>query len=126
MSQSGAKILRGPVRECLAALVFIAFVAHALIPSGFMPGSVHGHGQLVVCNGHMPGSAGSGHQGGSGTKGDSPCPFALGGAATPPPAQFDLALARVTPGLVAPFFEDSILSETPPRYAAPRGPPSLA
>ena len=126
MSRKKSKIFRGSIRDCLAALAFVAYFAHALIPSGFMPGSAHGHAQLVVCNGHMPGSAGSGHQGGSGTKGDSPCPFALGGGATPLPAQFDLALVRVTPGLVAPFFEGTILPEIPPRHAAPRGPPSLA
>jgi hypothetical protein len=126
MSQNRAKSRRGSSRKSLAALAFIAYLVHALVPTGFMPGTAHGHAQLVVCTGHMPGSAGPGHQGGSGTKGDSPCPFALGGGATPLHAQFDLALARVTPGLVAPFFEGSIPSETPPRHAAPRGPPSPA
>jgi hypothetical protein len=126
ISQQKVKMLRRSIRDCLAVLAFVAYLAHALIPSGFMPGSAHGHAQLVVCTGHMHGYAGSTHQGGSGTKGDSPCPFALGGGATPLPAQFDLYLARVTPGLVAPFFEGSILPEIPPRHAAPRGPPSLA
>lgn len=126
MSRHGAKFLRGPIRECFAALALIAFFAHALIPTGFMPGSVHGQAQLVVCDGHMAGSGHAGHHGNSGSNADSPCPFALSGGAAPLPAHFDLALAHVAPDLLVPFIERPIVSETPFRHTAPRGPPALA
>jgi hypothetical protein len=126
MSRNGANFLRRPIRECFAALAFIAFFAHALIPSGFMPGSVHGQAQLVVCDGHMSGAAHAGQYGKSGSNAESSCPFALGGGAAPLPAHFDLALAHGAPDLLVPFGERPVVSETPLRHTAPRGPPTLA
>jgi len=126
MSRIGAKFLRGPNRECFATLALIAFFAHALIPTGFMPGSVQGHAQLVVCDGHMADSHQPGHHGNSGSNADSPCPFALSGGAAPLPAHFDLALAHAAPDLLVPFIERPVVSETPLRHTAPRGPPALA
>lgn len=35
----------------LAALLLVAFCAHALIPAGFMPGP----GGVVICHGYLPG-----------------------------------------------------------------------
>jgi hypothetical protein len=126
MSRKGARFLRGSTRECFAALAFIALFTHALIPTGFMPGSVHGQAQLVVCNGHMAGSSHAGHHGNSGSNADSPCPFALSGGAAPLPAHFDLGLEHVAPDLLVPFIEWRIDSEPPLRHAAPRGPPTFA
>jgi hypothetical protein len=126
MSRNGARVLRSPFRASLAALALLAFCAHALIPTGFMPGSVHGAPQLVVCNGHMPGSTHSGHHGNSGSSADAPCPFALSGGAAPLSTHFDLALTHEAPDLLVPFVDRPVVSETPLRHTAPRGPPTLA
>lgn len=126
MSRNGARVLRSPFRASLAALALLAFCAHALIPAGFMPGSVHGGPQLVLCSGHMPGSAHPGHHGGSGSGADAPCPFALGGGAAPLPSHLHSALASVAPDLLVPLVEQPVVSETPLRHTAPRGPPTLA
>jgi hypothetical protein len=126
MSRNEAKILRGKIRECFGALALIAFFAHALIPTGFMPGSVHGQAQLVVCDGHMVDFGHAGHHGNSGSNADSPCPFALSGGAAPLPAHFDMALAHVAPDLLVPFIERPVVSGAPLRHTAPRGPPALA
>ena len=126
MSRNGANFFRGRIWECFAALALVAFFAHALIPTGFMPGSVQGQAQLVVCDGHMVGFGHAGHHGNSGSNADSPCPFALSGGAAPLPAHFDMALAHIAPDLLVPFIERPVVSETPLRHAAPRGPPALA
>jgi hypothetical protein len=126
MSYGGVKLLPDRVRGCLAALAFVAFFAHALIPAGFMPGSVHGQAQLVVCDGHTAGVGHPGHPGKPGSNAESPCPFALGGGSAPLPAHIDLSLAHVAPDLLAPFIWQPAVFETPFRHSAPRGPPTLA
>lgn len=126
MNRNRARFLRGPIRECFATLAFVAFFTHALIPSGFMPGVVHGQPQLVICNGGVSGVAHHGHHGGSGSHSDAPCPFAMSGGAAPLPAILSISLLHATPDLLVPFVELTVLSEAPPRYTAPRGPPTLA
>jgi len=127
MSLNGARFLRGPIRECFAALAFIAFFTHALIPNGFMPGSVHGQAQLVVCDGRMAGTSPAGHHGDSDSNADSPCPFALSGGAALLPAQLEPGLALVAPILpLGPSIDRPIAAEPPLRHTAPRGPPTLA
>jgi hypothetical protein len=126
MSRDGAKLFRDPIRGCLAALAFVAFFAHALIPAGFMPGSVHGQAQLVVCDGHMAGSGHPGHPAKSGSNAESPCPFAMSAGAAPLAAHVALPPVQPAPDLLAPFIGQPALSETPFRHSAPRGPPTLA
>jgi hypothetical protein len=126
MSRHGASVLRGPFRASLAALALLAFAAHALIPSGFMPGAVHGHSQLIVCSGMAPGSANHIHHGNSGPGSATPCSFALGGGPAPLPADFAVVAVTVATLLTVSFLERAVPSEAPPRHTAPRGPPTLA
>jgi len=115
------------MRECLTALALIAVISRALIPTGFMPGVVDGHAQLVFCDGRGSGMAHHTHHGqaGSGSSADTPCPYALSGGAAPIPSIVNTALAHVVPTVIAPSAEQSPLPEAPRRYTAPRGPPSL-
>jgi len=128
MSRNGARFLRGPIREYFAVLAFVAFFAHALIPVGFMPGTVHGQPQLVICDGDLPGLAHHhhGHHGNSGSHADVLCPFSLIGGAAPLPTDLDHALVQSSPAQPVSFIERPVVSETPPRYTAPRGPPTFA
>jgi hypothetical protein len=126
MGQIRAGFFRTGLRGCLSALALMAYLAHALIPTGFMPGSLNGQAQFVACDGHMAGTGHVGHHGNPGSKGDSRCPFALGGAAAPLPAHLDPALAHVAPDLHVPFIERSVPFEAPLRHNAPRGPPMIA
>ncbi len=129
MSRNGSNLLRGPIRECLAVLAFLAFFAHALIPVGFMPGTVHGQPQLVICDSDLPGLAHHHHHGQHGNSGSHSnvlCAFAMSGGAAPLPADLDYALAQAVPELPVSFIERPVVSETPPRYTAPRGPPTFA
>lgn len=126
MSRNGARVLRSPLRASLAAIALLAFCAHALIPAGFMPGSVHGDPQLVVCTGHMGGAGHDGHAGGKGATHDSPCPFALGAGAAPLPALHAVAATHVAPTLLVLRAAQPVGSETPLRHTAPRGPPAVA
>ena len=125
MRPKGARSFRRRFRESLAALAFVAFFPHALIPVGFMPGVAHGHGQLVVCSGVMSTAAHLGSHGSSGSSADSPCPFAMAGDAAPLPAGLTVALSLSAPGPTVPVPEHTVVSDTPPRYAAPREPPTL-
>lgn len=126
MRGNRARILRGPTGEYFATLALVAFFTHALIPTGFMPGVVHGQPQLVICNGGISGLAHHGHHGSSGSHSDAVCPFAMSGGAAPLPAILGLPLLHETPDLLVPLVELAVLSEAPPRYTAPRGPPTLA
>jgi len=122
------------MRECFAVLAFLAFFARALIPVGFMPGTVHGQPQLVLCDGGALGSAhhhglhDHGHHGNSGSHShsDGLCPFDMSGGSAPLPTDLDHALAQTLPELPVSFSEHPVVSETPPRYTAPRGPPTFA
>ena len=113
------------MRGRLIVLALIAVVARGLIPAGFMPGSVDGHPQLVICNGHMAGMAQSDHHAHSGASADVLCPFAHCAAAAPL-----ASLPGILPiyeAIAAPVasIERTLPAEIPRRYAAPRGPPPL-
>jgi hypothetical protein len=133
MSRNRARFLRGPIRECLATLAFVAFFAHALIPTGFMPGVVHGRGAgfpLILCPGHareMPeGTNPYTRHGGS--RHEAPiCPFAAAGVLGAPPSFASApvaAVAELSPGPVESPSRTTHLSG-PPRTQSPRAPPSL-
>jgi hypothetical protein len=113
------------MRRYFATLALIAMIARALIPTGFMPVVVHGEAQLRICHGLAHGLPHHGDHGHAGPHSDAPCPFAISGAAAPLPATIDFSLAHTAPELTTRSPEYTALSETPARYAAPRGPPSL-
>ena len=93
MRRNGPLFLDATTRGRLVTLALIAVLLRGLIPTGFMPGSVNGHPQLVICNGHMPGMAVPGERRHSGGTGDVLCPFAHCAAASPVPALPPLASA---------------------------------
>jgi hypothetical protein len=126
MSRKGLGIRRGLMRECFAALALIALFARALIPVGYMPAVVHGHTQLALCEGGTAAPAQRGHHGHSGSQADAPCLYAMSGGAAPLPAKLDFSLAPARTVVRMSFVERTAIAEAPPRYTAPRGPPSLA
>jgi len=117
MKLTGLAVRHGRIREGFAILAFIAVFARALIPVGFMPGTVHGQPQLILCDGHH---ALHGH---AGLNTDSPCPFALSGGAAPPPTLPDWSIAGAAPESRRPFDGSSVVFAPPYRHTAPRGPP---
>jgi hypothetical protein len=127
MSGNWTLLRRGFLHECFAALALVAVISRALIPMGFMPIVVNGETQLRFCSG----VAGAAHldehgQPGSTSTADAPCAFAVSGGAAPIPTAIHFTLAHVAPLLAVPLVDQSTLPEAPPRYTAPRGPPSLA
>jgi hypothetical protein len=111
------------VRRGIVALTLFALVCRCLIPSGFMPGVVHGAAGLVLCDGVA-------HQQHHGTQPapatHTPCPFAMSGGAAPLAATIDFAEARWLPQRAPlPITQSLLRGEAPARYTAPRGPPAL-
>jgi hypothetical protein len=88
----------------------------------------------VLCDGGALGSAhhhglhDQGHRGNSGSHShsDALCPFDMSGGSAPLPTDLDHALAQTLPQLPVSFIERPVVSKTPPRYTAPRGPPTFA
>ncbi len=113
-------------RRSVAALVLLAVLARALIPTGFMPVAGDGAMRLVVCDGtmhHHPPSDG-GHPGTPPTH-DSPCPFAASGGPGLLYSMPDLSFTAATFATAVSIPESSLPSEPPPRHSAPRGPPAI-
>jgi hypothetical protein len=127
MSSNWTLLRRGRLHECFAALALVAVISRALIPMGFMPIVVNGEAQLRFCSGVAGGTdlAHHAHPGSTSTA-DAPCVFAVSGGAAAIPTAIHFALTDVAPRLAVPLAEQSTLPEAPPRYTAPRGPPSLA
>jgi hypothetical protein len=127
MSSNWNGLRRGSLHERFAALALVAIISRALIPMGFMPVVVNGEAQLRFCSGVAGATDLIQHaHPGSTSSADAPCVFAVSGGAAPIPAAVHIAVAHVAPLLTVPLAEHSILPEAPPRYTAPRGPPSLA
>lgn len=112
------------MRGRLIVLALVAVIARGLIPVGYMPGSVDGHAQLVICNGHMAGMVQLGHHGHSGANADVLCPFAHCAVAAPLAAMPGIFPIYEAVSLPVPSIERTLPAEIPLRYAAPRGPPS--
>ena len=125
MHRNGPNLFKRSVRGRLVVLALVAVAARGLIPVGFMPGLVDGHPQLVICNGHMAGMVHLGHHDHSGANADVLCPYAHGGGAAPLYSDPALASAYATVIIVVPLIERTVPVEAPPRFTAPRGPPSV-
>ena len=110
----------------LALCTLAVFSLRALVPVGYMWAAAEGHSRLVLCPAgmhHAPGMHHSGHE----APANDHCPYALAGGAGLLSAQ----LAPVEPyySLLQPARTPAVASVSaapPPRYHAPRGPPSLA
>jgi hypothetical protein len=127
MSAFTPTIRRQSLRGYLAVLALVAVVARALIPTGYMPAMVDGHVQLVICEASTgAGVAHHGHHGQTHGAADSPCPFALSGGGAPLPELATTTLATAAVASHSLFIPSAPVLEAPARYAAPRGPPSLA
>lgn len=113
------------MRGRLVVLALVAVLARGLIPTGFMPGSVEGHSQLVICNGHMAGMVQLDHHGHTGANANVLCPFAHCAGAAPLGATPDISPTYAAISIPVPLIERTIPAEAPLRYTAPRGPPSL-
>jgi len=124
MFQIAHRWFRGKFARRVSALALMAFCVHALIPSGFMPGSVNGQAEIVMCSGHVAHAITTGHSGDLGSQADSVCPFALSDGFAPPAAQLDASLMHAVPAQTAPLIELPIVSRPPSRYTAARGPPT--
>jgi len=110
----------------LALCALAVFALRALVPVGYMWTATEGHSRLVLCPAgmhHAPGMHHSGHE----APANDHCPYAHSGGAGLLAAQ----LAPVEPyySLLQPARAPVVISVSaapPPRYHAPRGPPSLA
>lgn len=125
MRRNGSSLFATATRGRFIAFALVAVLARGLIPVGFMPGSVDGRPQLVICNGHMPGMSAPGRHGHPGASGAVLCPFAHVGGAAPMPAPALVALTYWSIVLPAHRAERGVFADSPPRHRAPRGPPSL-
>lgn len=116
--------------RAVALIALTAAFARALIPVGFMPASVHGTVQIMFCDGgghHHADGASPGHEpAGHHAADQGPCPFALSGAAPLLPAAVPGEALAATLDQFAVALPAAATREAPPRYAAPRGPPTLA
>jgi hypothetical protein len=124
----------------LALCALTVFGLRALVPTGYMLAATDGHLRLVICpagiqRAHDMTASGmtamehgaSMHHAGHEATGAEHCPFALSGgasllAASQEPTEPYFALLRPVPPPVIHSFS----AAPPPRYHAPRGPPSLA
>jgi hypothetical protein len=97
-------LARQLVRDAFLVLATLAIALKIMIPAGFMPGMDQPGSlpfALVICTGEglkvvdqLPASHQSDEHGGKSAH-DAPCPFAVQGAATPPPAMVAVARAQV-------------------------------
>jgi hypothetical protein len=118
----------------LALCALTIFGLRALVPVGYMLAAADGHVRLVMCPAGVQAASGmmapdmlGMHHAGHEASGAEHCPFALSGGAS-------LLAARHEQ--VEPYFSllkparlpviHSFSAAPPPRYHAPRGPPSLA
>jgi hypothetical protein len=115
------------VRRWIGALAIILLFARALIPAGFMVNALDGDTRLVLCSAAVADSSGlpASHHG-STTGSDSSCPFAASASVAPPPAAIHFVAGESTAPLLSTRATPSVSVPPPPRYLAPRGPPSLA
>jgi hypothetical protein len=110
----------------LALCALAVFSLRALVPVGYMWTAVDGQSRLVLCTAGMHHAAGLHHAGHDAPANDH-CPYAhAGGAgllsAQLAPAEPYYSILRSAPAPVV----ASVSAAPPPRYHAPRGPPSLA
>lgn len=115
---------RGPF--WLGVLAVAVFGLRALIPTGYMLAAIDGHAHLVPCpaSAHMN-HASAMHHAGHAATGAGPCPYALSAGASLVGAQQDPA--RPYYSLLLPTHPPAVITASslpPPRYHAPRGPPS--
>ena len=141
---SGRRKSMGMARTWVLACAWLALAVKVIVPAGFMAGSVDGHAALVPCIAydavqqahpqshlHHAGAAhdGQGHAGhGTHEAHDGhQCPFpaalaaglgTAGIAHAPPPA--------ATLAADISFRQPVLAAAVPPRYRAPRGPPTSA
>jgi len=108
------------VRGDAVALVLIAFIIQAVIPTGFMPALKHGVVQIVMCRGLAPGPGSNGHPR---ANTDAPCVFACAGASAPPLPAISAVPTRIAVRLAEVPREDGVAAEPRPRYVSARGPP---
>lgn len=128
-------LARQLVRDAFLVLATLAIALKIMIPAGFMPSADQGAGlpfALVLCTSdgvkvvdQLPTSPQTDEHGGKSAH-DAPCPFAVQGAATPPPALGAVAEAQriayaepLTP-LARVVFPGRGLAAPPP---LPTGPP---
>jgi len=107
----------------LALCALAVFSLRALVPVGYMWTAVDGHAHLVVC----PAGMHHMHHDGQGAPAADHCPYAHSGAPgllaaqfAPVEPYFSVLQPARTPAVA------SVSAAPPPRYHAPRGPPSLA
>jgi hypothetical protein len=110
----------------LALCALAVFSLRALVPVGYMWAATEGHSRLVLCPAGMHHAAGM-HRDVHEAHANDHCPYALAGGA-------GLLAAQLAP--VEPYYlilqpartpaVASVSAAPPPRYHAPRGPPSLA
>jgi hypothetical protein len=115
------------VRHWIGALAIVLLFARALIPAGFMLCALNGDTRLVLCSAAVADPYGlpDSHHG-STIGSDSSCPFAVTAGGAPPPAAIHFAISRSDPPLIRVRAPSCVSVPPPPRYLAPRGPPSLA
>jgi hypothetical protein len=130
----------------LGVLAVAIFGLRALIPTGYMLAAVDGHARLIVCPGGVHAApatmsmehgidigrgamdaAAAMHHAGHAASGAEHCPYALSGG----PGLVAASLESAEPyfSLLQPARAPAVLSVSrapPPRYHAPRGPPSPA
>ena len=122
MSGTFRAMRRRSWRDWLGALALLGLLTRALLPVGFMPVSLHGQMQLVLCTPQNAEIAHP-HQAPRGGSASVPCLFAAGGSALAPqpclgpPAAILLTLTNV------PSPHCSVPAAPPLRHAAARGPP---
>ena len=107
----------------LALCALAVFSLRALVPVGYMVAAVDGHSRLVLCPAGMHHMHHAGH---AATEAEH-CPYGLAGGAgllaaqlAPAEPYYSILQPARTPAVV------SVSAAPPPRYHAPRGPPSLA
>jgi hypothetical protein len=104
----------------LGVLAVAVFGLRALLPTGYMLATVEGHARLILCPAGV-------HHAEHAATGAEHCPFALSGGASlasanPDPAKPYYSSVQPAPAPVV----ESVPAAPPPRFHAPRGPPSPA
>jgi hypothetical protein len=112
-------------RTLIGALLVLALVYRAMIPTGFMPVTdARGVKQMVFCHGVAPADPSAPHAGAKAH--DSVCAF----AASPPPAPYAGFSVTPQPAMVASRAPATAvpvgITRSIPRHSSPRGPPTDA